>query len=354
MNDMAKTLYIVIGCDTDPDRRDFIDNISGEKLSWRGMTEGIPETKSAVSHITDYTGKKPVFTWLIRADEQIKCIYGDYGWVLNEYKQFLNELENSGDEIGWHPHFYKYDVKHKIWYQELKDVSWQCLMLESAYKSFNEIFPGKPRSVRMGWVYHNNETMKKLDELGVRIDFSAIPGLRTNLGKNIKFPYNIYDWFSAGSEMYHPSDADYRRVARKGERALSILEAPNFASHSWFWGMVFGLQMARKMKDPTQIIQAVRKPTFWVNLTTVPRLFTPLVRSLGKELRKTKKTNVFFMTYFHADELIENNSAIYNKENLRQNLVNISEICMKLNIPFTFIKAGEIPLLDNGYAILRK
>ena len=85
MNDMAKTLYIVIGCDTDPDRRDFNDNISGEKLSWRGMTEGIPETKSAVSHITDYTGKKPVFTWLIRADEQIKCIYGDYGWVLNEY-----------------------------------------------------------------------------------------------------------------------------------------------------------------------------------------------------------------------------------------------------------------------------
>jgi hypothetical protein len=180
----GKKLFIVIGCDTDPDRQDFIDFNAGDKLSWRGMTEGIPETKSAVSDITDSNGKSPVFTWLMRADEQIKIICGDFNSVLEENKKLIQDLEKSGDEIGWHPHLYKYDEKHKVWYQELFDVDWQCEVLESAYNSFNKSIPGRPVSVRTGWIYHNNSTMKKLDRLGVKVDFSAAPGLKTNPPKS--------------------------------------------------------------------------------------------------------------------------------------------------------------------------
>jgi hypothetical protein len=227
----GKKLFIVIGCDTDPDRQDFIENISGDKLSWRGMTEGIPETKSAVSDITDSNGKSPVFTWLMRADEQIKIIYGDYNSVLEENKIFIRELESSGDEIGWHPHFYRYNQKQKLWYQELNDIDWQCEVLESAYNLFHKSIPGRPVSVRTGWIYHNNSTLKKLDQLGIKIDFSAAPGLKTNPPKNKSFPYNIYDWFITGREPYYPSVNDYRRAARKGESSLTILEAPNFQLH---------------------------------------------------------------------------------------------------------------------------
>ncbi|UCC79543.1 MAG: hypothetical protein JSW64_14960 [Candidatus Zixiibacteriota bacterium] len=345
MDDKAKTLYIVIGCDTDPDRQGFIDIIPGNKLSWRGMTEGIPDTKLAVMDIKDSGGKSPVFTWLMRADDQINIIYGAYNWVLENYKGLIEDLEKTGDEIGWHPHFYKHNDKHGIWYQELKDVSWQCRMLESAHKSFGEIFPGKPRSVRTGWLYHNNETMKKLDELGLKIDFSAVPGLRTNPVKKIKFHYNIYDWFSTGKECYHPSEADYRRAAREGERELSILEVPNFTSHSWFWGMVSGFYMAGKMKDPVQIIQAIRKPTFWVSLSAGRKWFSPIIKSLAKELRRPTESDIFFITYFHPDELIENRSKIYNRDNLKRNLKSIINLSDRLEIPHRYIRAEDIPLL---------
>jgi len=344
----GKKLYIVIGCDTDPDRPGYIDNISLEKLSWRGLSEGIPETKETVKNVKDADDRSPVFTWLIRADEQIKSIYGDYSWVLAEYKQFLTDLEASGDEIGWHPHFYRFNDDHEIWYQELDNIDWQCEMLESAFGSFNQVFPGRPLSVRMGWVYHNNETMKKLDELGIKIDFSAVPGMRTISKKTMKFPYNIYDWFITPKGFYHPSASDYRRAAKKGENELSILEAPNFTSNSFIWGVIAGLQMARKMKDPVQMIQAIRKPTFWVNLTGNPRLFAPIIKTLEGKLERSEKKPIFFIAYFHPDELIENKSTIYSRDNLRQNLIKIYDTCQKLEVPFEFIRAESIPDIIGG------
>ena len=48
-----KKLYIVIGCDTDPDREGLIDNIPSETLSWRGLSEGIPETKKILKDIKE-------------------------------------------------------------------------------------------------------------------------------------------------------------------------------------------------------------------------------------------------------------------------------------------------------------
>jgi len=345
MSKNKKRLFIVIGCDTDPDRQSIIDDLPGDRLSWRGMTEGIPETKSAVAHITDSDGKSPVFTWLFRVDEQIKILYGAYNWVLENYKTFIEDLESAGDEIGWHPHFYKPDDEHRIWYQELEDVIWQCAMLESGFKSFNEIFPGRPESVRMGWIYHNNETMKKLNELGIKIDFSAVPRLRTDFKNKLKFPYNIYDWYSTGSDIYRPSKADYRRAAKKGESALSILEVPNFISTSWFWGMVSGLQMARKMRNPMQIFLTLRKPAYWVNLTASPKLYSTLIDSLRKRLKKSKESDIFFVTYFHPDELIQNKSIIYSRENLARNLKSIVDLSDSFAIPVRYIRAGDIPSL---------
>ena len=185
--------------------------------------------------------------------------------------------------------------------------------------------------------------MKKLDELGVKVDFSAVPGLRTTSNSYKKFPYNIYDWYITPRLQYHPAETDYRRAPREGENGLSILEVPNFTSNSIFWGIIAGLQMARKMKTPAQLIQSLGKPTYWVNLTGIQRLYSPLIKGLRKRLESQSRSPVFFVTYFHADELIENKSSIYSRDNLRRNLSNIGEMCEELEVPFEFIRAKHIP-----------
>jgi hypothetical protein len=51
-------------------------------------------------------------------------------------------------------------------------------MLEKAFAAYQEALPGRARTVRMGWSYHNNRTFAALDKLGVEVDTSGIPGLR--------------------------------------------------------------------------------------------------------------------------------------------------------------------------------
>jgi hypothetical protein len=335
-----KILYVVIGCDTDPDRKSFVDNDSDEGKSWRGVTNGIPLFKDIAKDIKDSHGNAPRITWLLRADEQIRNLYGDYAWVLRNFEKLFKDLQADGDELGWHPHFYRLEPSSTIWYQEIFDVAWQKQMLDEAYKAYSNVIPGRPVSVRMGWDFHNDSTLSKLAELGIKIDFSALPGLRTNLPKRGEKAYNVYDWINSPRHPYWPSDADYRRPPMKGEGKLPILELPIFASTSIIWGLIGGLQMARKMKDPSQFFQAIKRPTFVINITGKPKYFSPIASELSRILARTDKS-VIFATYFHADELLDNKSSIYSRFNLRDNLKTLQKICVAREIKLEFITAEK-------------
>ena len=125
-----KSVYIVIGCDSDPDRADFVDNLPADALSWRGMLEGIPRAKERLQQIHDSDGKMPIFTWCLRVDYQIKKLHGAYNYFLKQHKDFLLDLEKEGDELAWHPHFWNYDEALDLWYQDCYNVEWQVQMLK--------------------------------------------------------------------------------------------------------------------------------------------------------------------------------------------------------------------------------
>ncbi|MFC1476096.1 hypothetical protein ACFLQW_03745 [Candidatus Zixiibacteriota bacterium] len=257
-----RIVYVIIGCDTDPDRAGYLESVKPGKLSWRGMTEGIPRVKELVHGLTDHRGHEPVFTWLLRVDEQIKVIHGAYNWVPATHRDFLLDLEKTGDELGWHPHFWRQDTASGEWYQEINDTDWQIEMLEQAHRAYLEVLPGRTHSVRMGWAYHTNRTFQTLDKLGVKVEFSALPGLRTLSAKSGTRSENLFDWFTTPRAPYYPSREDYRRPAKGREAALGTLEVPSFTSRSLFWGLAGGIQLMRKMKSPTQFIQALRRPTY--------------------------------------------------------------------------------------------
>ena len=343
MSREKRTLHIIIGCDTDPDRRGFVDSAADEALSWRGMSEGIPLLKEMVEDLKDSDGHAPIFSWLLRVDEQIRILHGEYGWVLENFRRLLLDLESTGDELGWHPHFYRLDEEKKNWYQETDDVDWQTRMLQQAYDAYMNIFPGRAQSVRMGWDFHNNATMRKLDELGARVDFSAVPGLSTKASSSRKRSHNFYDWYVSPREPFYPSKADYRRGATGSEESLSILELPNFTSTSFVWGIVSGLQFMRKMNDISQILRAIRCPTYWINLTGKPKLFSPIASQLKKSLKRAKQPELPFVTYFHPDELLDNKSRLYDRQSLRTNLETIIKICGDENYAVRFSRAREIP-----------
>ncbi|MFQ5454086.1 MAG: hypothetical protein ACE5D6_07855, partial [Candidatus Zixiibacteriota bacterium] len=194
--------------------------------------------------------------------------------------------------------------------------------------------------VRMGWDYHNNHTFSALDKLGVEVDFSGIPGLYINPKNNEIKSVNFFDWSLSPNNPYFPSVNDYRRPPNENEKSLNILEAPNFVSKSILWSLISGAVLAKKMKDYKQIFRAIKKPVYWIGLTGKTKLFTPVINQLVRELKY--KDKLYFITYFHPDELIPNNSSLYSLQNLHDNLNMLKTVVNHCGADMQFIKAADI------------
>jgi len=341
----VRTVYVIVSCDVDPDRERLLDGASSRALSWRGVTEGIPAVKQAVRGVTDASGRAPVFTWFLRADEQVREMQGAYDWFVRSHGPLLQSLQESGDELGWHPHFWRRDAESGLWFQEIEDLDWQVDMLHRAHGDLAACFPGSIESARMGWSYHNNRTYGVLEVLGITVDLSGIPGLRTFGDRPPRRGENLFDWYSTPRAPYRPSRTDYRRPARGGEEASNVLEVPSFVSTSWAWSVVAGLQLARKTRNVAQLWYAVRRPTYCITVTAKPPLFSPLVTGLRRLLRRGGNGPLVFETHFHADELIPNRSPLYHLASVRANLEAVVRTCHEQDTPVQFIAARQVPSL---------
>ena len=340
---VPKRMYVIIGCDVDPDRESFVGKIPANTLTWRGMLEGIPRGKDRVRQLLDSNGKPPVFSWCIRVDHQVATLCGAYDYVLTQNRAFLTDLETSGDEISWHPHFWKYDDAIGQWYQEYWDIPFQVEMLKTAHAAYQKQFPGRARTVRMGWSFHNNDTFATMEQLGVEVDYGAIPGLKI-LPKHDKVrSSNFYDSSLCEDQPFYPARSDYRRAANGGEESFRVLELPVFVSRSLFWGLGSAAQLTRKMKDPSQLLNGLRRPTHLINITGKPNWFAPLLKRAEKML-KSQET-LFFNTYLHADELIENIHPFYSLEFMETNIKRILELGHSTGAEIHFVRACDVTAL---------
>ncbi|MGH7645631.1 MAG: hypothetical protein ACREMR_08595 [Gemmatimonadales bacterium] len=312
------------------------------------MTEGIPALKNLLHGLRDSEGHEPVITWLLRADEQIRALHDDYGWLARTHQPFWRSLQDSGDELGWHPHFWRRDADAGPWLQETQDIDWQVEMLHRAHADLARCLPTGVKSVRMGWAYHNNRTCRALEELAVAVDLSALPGYRTLTGKLPTRRENLFDWFPTPRMPFHPSRTDYRRPARNGETSCRLLEVPSFVSTSVPWALVGGLRLAHKTRDLRQVWQVVRRPTYCINVTARPLYFAPLVTQLRKALRHPANGPVVFSTQFHADELVPNRSGLYDPGSVPTNLEALVRTCHETHTPLQFVRACRIPALWSG------
>lgn len=340
-----RTVYIVLGCDVDPDRERFLDGVTLEQLTWRGATEGVPAAKALVRGVTDSRGREPVFTWFFRADEQTQQMCGSYAWFVKTHQSLLESLQRSGDELAWHPHFWRRAGAAGPWVQELEDVNWQVGMLRAAHRELTTCEPGPPRSVRMGWGYHNNRTVSTLEDLGIVADLSSTPGFRTLTGKPPTTRDNLFDWHSTPELPYHPSRSDYRRPAQGAERSHTLLEVPSFVSRSLVWGLVRGLQLARKTATGAHIWDALRRPTYYINFPGLPRLFAPLVSELGRAVRGSATAPLVVALHSHADEFLPNHSRLYSPASVRTNLEALLRVCRDAKTPVEFVQASRVPAL---------
>jgi hypothetical protein len=177
------------------------------RLSWRAV-ELIPAIADAI-----HARGLPA-TWFIRADGQLREVYGRASYLLDRHDTLWRRLKDQGDEIGWHPHLYALARDGSFGPERDDDrLARQLRETHAELKTSGYEFA----SVRMGEAIGSNIVMRTLAELGLRADSSAIPGRRRNDESR------VFDWSCSPNFPYRPSVADYRAP---GLPALPILEVP--------------------------------------------------------------------------------------------------------------------------------
>ncbi|MEK9833810.1 MAG: hypothetical protein VW453_14580, partial [Rhodospirillaceae bacterium] len=163
--------------------------------------------------MTDDFGNRACATWLPRADNQIGAIYGDCGAILDRFQDLLHTLADNGDEIGWHPHLHRRTDRR--WVQE-KDPERLADILDAGHAALTAR-GWNPRATRMGGNYGSFATMQKLQELGIEVDYSAMPG-RSRQDDHVDF-----DWSKTTSRPFRPGHDDH---SVPGTPSHDLIEVP--------------------------------------------------------------------------------------------------------------------------------
>ena len=137
-------------------------------------------------------------TWFIRIDSQIEKLYNSSEYLLTEHKLFWEYLKEHGHKLGWHHHAYVSEAG--VWKQNTNED-----VIVEEIKKYGKIALANGLDIcRMGWGYHTNRTVKEINNLGFKLDSSAIPRPK------YKWELSEKDWSTTGQKPYFPSNADYR------------------------------------------------------------------------------------------------------------------------------------------------
>lgn len=314
---MTKKLFVLIGCDTDPVVGPDQQGIFSKENVWNDTIRSVIKLKEEIEIFEDLKGNSPKITWYLRSDQQINMIWGDWCYPVREYASTWNEFEKSGDEIGWHPHLWRLNVMRKIWYQEINDDDWIYHCLENGYHAISKIF--RIKSVRMGWDFHNNNTMNQLQSFGVHYDLSAIPGI-----KNSGVDNNIFDWENAPKFPYFPSKNDYKREESNRSNNLEVMEIP-ISTYS----------------IPFYLRVLTRKKIMAANIAKHPLFF----RNTFKTIFKNNYEDSFLSMYFHPSDINEEKK-LFSLRNFKRNLKNILNVSKKKKFEVWFITPQDFRRYD--------
>ena len=200
---------------------------------------------------------------------------------------------------------------------------------------------------RTGWEHHTNASLRLFAELGVALDFSAVPGRRTSGFRvaGAALVHEFKDWAGSPEHPYRPSAADYRRPARPGEEQLDIWEVPKAAFRSPLWRAMSALRSAvraLRTADPSKVFAgpAWHSGLNTAGLATHPRIFRYIASQ--KMAEAAREGRALLSTSFHADELLPGGTKLTDASHLSANLRGLLTMAERRGVRVSFVTASEV------------
>lgn len=340
-------MFVLLGVDVEPDRPDFggkrYDYFGFQK--WACLSKGIPEFLCIRDDLQKELETDIRLTWFFRSDSQIKMIYGNAAWAIEQHKGIIDKVQESKDEIGWHAHTWRWNKDRGSWYQEINDNQWIEHCYKTGFSDFRKSSGFAPTSFRAGWCFHNNISMTLLEELGIEVDLSAMPGIKNSGNANTpdgSLFKGFADWERTPAYPYYPSKEDYQIP---GNNHYEVLEIPvtTFKKplvsyiHQILPFRIFG---GIKLAKPELTLSK-----YALSPTCDPLLFKRGILAVLKRFKQSE--HVFLVASFHADELLSRISL----DNLLKNIRQTVTICKKRKLDIRFTTAKEaFDLCQNNYS----
>jgi peptidoglycan/xylan/chitin deacetylase (PgdA/CDA1 family) len=221
------TIPLIFCVDVEPDPRllnpDAPEPWVGYEITQRYLRELRPRIEAV-------TGAPVHYSWFLRIDPQIEP-YGSGTWVVDRYPDHMEEIQRAGDEIGVHPHAYRWLESERSWLHDFGNQAWVEHCLTMSIEGFAKALGRACLSLRYGDRWLNTATVNLADRLGIRFDLTVEPGTlpyaTPSEGERASGP--LPDYRRVPRVPYTPSRWDFRRADRRDAR--SIREIPLTSSY---------------------------------------------------------------------------------------------------------------------------
>jgi hypothetical protein len=249
---------IVLCVDVEPDPR--VLTRTGAP-PWQGFEATVGFLSSLRPFWQKLTSAPVHFSWFLRLDPQVAECYGGADYPVRHYPTLIAEIARAGDEIGLHVHPHRWDEAGDAFCVDHGNVAWVEHCIRFGLTAYRNAFRKPCRSFRFGDGFSSQESMRLLDDSGVRYELTAEPGAPARpclVPGEAPYTGELPGWIGIPTRPSRPSRADYRVPDDGG------------ATRMWVIPMSSGNGVDDSMVPTAEL------PVRTLNLTIAPDLFAAI------------------------------------------------------------------------------
>jgi hypothetical protein len=230
----ADSIPVIFCFDVEPDEF-FID--PGRREPWPGFEATFAFAERMRPRWEALTGRAARFNWFLRLDPQIAHTYGDAAWVLRHYERQFAVLQSRGDELGIHPHGYRWDAADGAWVLDYGNQPWMEHCVQSSAEHFARVLGRPCRAYRGGDRWNNQATAALVRRLGITYDLTLEPGFDE---EPLHFPGErvtgtVPDMRRVPIMPFQPRADDYQQGVADGANGAGGADGTNGGNGSAAW-----------------------------------------------------------------------------------------------------------------------
>lgn len=250
-----RPLPVVFAVDMEPDKRE----VDRQDPSWHATVEffrRLPELRERVNTIAG-SGGPLVFTWLVRADPQVEIANGNTAYAFHRFAGELRASVAAGDEIGLHVHPWRWAEAEDRWMQDHGNDEWINHCIQVACDTYRQHFGKAPASYSNGDRFLSNALVRKLNEMGIKVDFSleCLPGADQLVSDELASG-PIPDASNVPNRAYRPSAEDFLQpdpARRDGVLLMPLTADPSGHLSAWAPPAIFERALELILMNPAEL-----------------------------------------------------------------------------------------------------